>query len=283
MAELIFADKEECIQLQKELKQMARLLNIKPSFVQCKSHSIILDCEEHLDSTVQALASYTRKKLEESRLIFFIENLFCFTDKDEQLEIAAIAKEFIEQEREEVPAVKDLDTCDFHVQQSWRSILTEKKPSFTFDSFVQFRLKEYFELLEVYVECAIDEYKLELEYQSFIDQLRKSAGTQPFLHEEIHLVYDGKFKIYDDRYQPCSEKLLELMHERALVLTQEFELDEKILGPIIGLSPEVLYLYLEEENHGLIHTLQNIFQERMIKRPLQSFYRSRNHTNFSEN
>ncbi|UZJ80340.1 sporulation protein YtxC [Fictibacillus sp. KU28468] len=276
MAELIFADHEECNQLQKELKQMARSLNIKPSFLESESRSLLLNTTEHLDSIVQVLACYTRKKLEESRILFFIEHFFYFTDKQEQAEIAAIAKEFIEQEREEVPAVKDLDTCDYHVKEAWRKILTEEGLSFTFESFVQFRLREYLDLLQIYVECAIDEYKLELEYQSFIDQLRKCAADQPFLTAEVHVAFDGKFKLYDEEYRLYSEKMLQLMHERALVLTKEFNLDEKVLGPIMGLAPEVLYLYLEEENHGMIHTLQNVFQERLIKRPLQLFYGSRN-------
>ncbi|MGG1574933.1 sporulation protein YtxC [Fictibacillus sp. NRS-1165] len=276
MAELIFADYEENNQLQKELTQIARSLHIKPSFVEVKSRSLLVNTAEHLDSIVQVLACYTRKKLEESRILYFIEHFFCFTDKQEQAEIAAIAKQFIEQEREEVPAVKELDTCDYHVKEAWRKILSEKELSFTFESFVQFRLKEYLDLLQVYVECAIDEYKLELEYQSFIEQLRKCAADQPFLTSEIHVAFDGKFKLYDDQFRRYSEKVLQLMHERALVLTKEFDLDEKVLGPIMGLAPEVLYLYLEEENHGMIHTLQNVFQERLIKKPLKLFYAFRN-------
>ncbi|WHY70795.1 sporulation protein YtxC [Fictibacillus enclensis] len=272
MAELIFADQKTCYQLQKELQQMAKSLNIQPSFVECRNHSLVLDTTYDLESAADVMAAYTRKKVEESRILFFIEHFFYFTDAQEQREIAAIVKEFIEQEREDVPVVRELDTCDYHMRDAWRKILSEKELSFTFESFLQFRLKDYFELLQVYVECAIDEYKLELDYQAFVEQLRKCAGSQPYLTDEIHVAYDGEFKLYDNHYRLYSKKMLELMHERALVLTQELDLDQEILGPIIGLAPEILHLYLEDENHGMVHTLQNIFQERLIKKPLHAFY-----------
>lgn len=44
--------------------------------------------------------------------------------------------------------------------------------SFSFDSFLKFRLRPYLKMLESYVEIAIDEYKMEQEYQMFIQTLR---------------------------------------------------------------------------------------------------------------
>ena len=53
------------------------------------------------------------------------------------------------------------------IKKGLHPILTEKE-SFSFDSFTTFRLKSFYQSLEKYAMQAIDEYKLEQDYQNFI-------------------------------------------------------------------------------------------------------------------
>ncbi|EIT84429.1 hypothetical protein A374_15534 [Fictibacillus macauensis ZFHKF-1] len=270
MAELILANAHEMRTLQEELNQIARTIHMEPSFMESGTCNLRIIAGKETEAA-QVLTLYTRKRIEEDRLLHYIENHFYFYDAAEQQAIAAIAKEFIDQERLDVPALCELPTCEEHIINAWQQMLQERR-AFTFASFVKFRLRSYNELLLAYVECAIDEYKLELEYQSFIDQLRKCMFKEPPLTNVIHVVWDGTFTLYDDQGQPYSSAVLEAMYERALGVTQELDLDSTVLGPIIGLAPEALYVYGDEEHHGMIYTLQNVFQERFVKRPLAAFF-----------
>ena len=60
---------------------------------------------------------------------------------------------------------------------------------FSFDHFITFRLRSFMTELERYVELAIDEYKIEQEYQMFIQKLREFLiERKP--SKDLHLILD---------------------------------------------------------------------------------------------
>lgn len=67
-------------------------------------------------------------------------------------------------------------------------------------SFQTFRLGNYYEQLREYVEAAIDEYKMEQEYQNFIQTLRDYVTSNTPRMEKVHIVHDGTFTLWELRY-----------------------------------------------------------------------------------
>lgn len=68
---------------------------------------------------------------------------------------------------------------------------TGGKGPISFDSFSKFRLKELQERLLQIVDLAIDEYKMEQEYQMFIHMLREYLASREQKMKAIHLYATG--------------------------------------------------------------------------------------------
>ena len=60
-----------------------------------------------------------------------------------------------------------------------------------------FRLAKYYERLRSYVEAAIDEYKMEQEYQTFIQSLRDYVMSKEPMLDHVHIVHDGYFVLWE--------------------------------------------------------------------------------------
>jgi putative sporulation protein YtxC len=100
---------------------------------------------------------------------------------------AILRQKFFYREREEIDAIIEIACSIIEaeqrgnkkqmferekkiIQEGLQSFLAEKI-SFSFDSFATFRLKSFYDSLVVYVEAAIDEYKLAQDYQNFIAKI----------------------------------------------------------------------------------------------------------------
>ncbi|MEW8971628.1 MAG: sporulation protein YtxC, partial [Mesobacillus sp.] len=89
---------------------------------------------------------------------------YFYCDSEEQDHILDIIYSVIEGNRKElVPFMEGVE--EQGIIQSCINEIFNEKVSFSFDSFVMFRLKAYTEQLSKWVEIAIDEYKMEQEYQ----------------------------------------------------------------------------------------------------------------------
>ena len=101
---------------------------------------------------------------------------FFYREQEEIEAIIEIASSIIEAER-----ARNQDgafsTEKRLIEEGLQSILAGKV-SFSFDSFTTFRLKSFQHTLEKYVVKAIDEYKLEQDYQNFIATLRDCLQGQ---------------------------------------------------------------------------------------------------------
>ena len=57
-----------------------------------------------------------------------------------------------------------------------------------------------FQRLRSYVEAAIDEYKMEQEYQTFIQSLRDYVMSKEPMLDHVHIVHDGYFVLWELKY-----------------------------------------------------------------------------------
>ena len=120
------------------------------------------------------------------------------------------------------------------------------------------------ERLQHYVELAIDEYKLEQEYQNFVQMLRDCvASKQPKL-SVIHLVHQPpSFLFFDEKLCEITAGELKQLIDRNLIISQPMYIDSSLLAPLVSISPNIIYLYTDHEDDGMIQTIQNVFQERI--------------------
>jgi putative sporulation protein YtxC len=251
------------------LKNMIRAAvkhKINPSFAKLsETSSKILELHMHegKEFIMDVLTEFTRNKVEDICLKEMIEHLFFYTDVSEQKEIFSITKSMILGEIDGIPEIKNLPDLNELIRKQWNSLFQTSLQYLEFESFLKFRLKEYLAILLKVVECAIDEYKLELEYQMFVEQLRSCVTKQKsFSKIKVVIIFDKeKIVILDENQNQLSAAEMERLHERAVKLSNVASLDERLLGPLIGLAPASAHIYSYDLDHPLLQTVKNIFQE----------------------
>jgi putative sporulation protein YtxC len=151
--------------------------------------------------------------------------------------------------------------------------------SFSFDSFVTFRLKPFFDRLHSYVEVAIDEYKLEQEYQMFVQTLRDFLAGRPAQKPLIHLIVgDGTF-FYDEHVRQIKRSELIRAIDRKLLGNHPVYVDSVTIAPLLSIAPSTIRLYTDQPEQPLVRTICNIFEERVKISTLHSFHQKNNQQN----
>lgn len=189
---------------------------------------------------------------------------FFYREQEEIDAIIEIALSIIEGEGDVFSKEKQL------IKDGLKSIVAGKV-SFSFDSFTTFRLRSFRHALEKYAVRAIDEYKLEQDYQNFIAMLRDRLHEQESKLSRLHLVYHDGFQFYDHELGRLDRRKLTSMIDRKLLADSSFFLDTVILAPLLSIAPTSLYIYTDNKEEGLVQTMTRIFEERATVLPLSAF------------
>lgn len=132
-----------------------------------------------------------------------------------------------------------------------------------FDSFSRFRLKPYYEQVGKYLEVAIDEYKMEQEYQMFIHMLRDYLENRSSRKQTIHLEMNNSIRFFDENIREITNQDLKKMIDQRLLANHPIYVDSAVIAPLLSIAPEKIYLYTFDEDQALVRTLRNIFEERI--------------------
>ncbi|MEC1753629.1 putative sporulation protein YtxC [Bacillus mojavensis] len=205
---------------------------------------------------------------EDEHMLSLIEETYCFTDQDEQQQILQLAHSIIEGEADVLPFEPMKPPRKQYILDELRTICLEDEV-FSIRSFQIFRLGKYYGQLRETVEAAIDEYKMEQEYQNFIQTLRDYVMAKPPRIKKVHIVHDGSFTLWEMRYVPEREKMKYI--DRRFVRDHPMYIDSHLLAPLISIAPDEVVLYTDQPEHMMVRTIQNVFQERVQMLPLQAF------------
>ncbi|WP_409302097.1 sporulation protein YtxC [Peribacillus sp. SCS-155] len=223
---------------------------------------------------VNLLSDVFYRFLLEHKLLSLMENIlrqkFFYREQEEIDTIVEIAYSLIE--------TKMIETRDAIFSKE-RQILHEGlcsfllgHISFSFDSFATFRLKSFHESLLVFVENAIDEYKLEQDYQNFIATLRDFLNNTESKMDVIHLLHHNGFHFYDSQFREMGKQVIHKLIDRKLLSENPVYIDSTTIAPLISIAPQTLQIYTDEREDGLIQTVIRIFEERTVVRSVKGFY-----------
>ncbi|KXS42666.1 MAG: Sporulation protein YtxC, partial [Candidatus Frackibacter sp. T328-2] len=131
------------------------------------------------------------------------------------------------------------------------------------EGFIRFRLKDYFTELKLAVECAIDDFMLEKEYEEFITLLRYFVDIQEPQVHLVHVVRDAKsgFKLLDKDYERIENEYLE-----GFVLDMvddELHYEDLLISALITVAPERIKLHCDK-NDKVVETVENIFEDKAV-------------------
>jgi putative sporulation protein YtxC len=199
---------------------------------------------------------------EDQWMLSLISNMFYFNDVEEQQQILQIAQSIIDGERSDIPNIGPMMPRETFIEEALKEFL-QQSVSFSFESFVKFRLRKYHDRLLQYVELAIEEYKLEQEYQNFIQSLRDFVRDREPKLTNIHLLHDQQFIFMDDQLCEITREEIVKLIDRKLIQSHPMYIDSTVLAPLVSISPSAIYIYTNNADEGMIQTIQNIFQERV--------------------
>ncbi|WP_246941081.1 putative sporulation protein YtxC [Bacillus pinisoli] len=220
---------------------------------------------------VPALAKFILKVKEPEFIRHLLETTFFFHDKSEQQQIIQMLYAIVgEEEASFHPQLREGYRREEILTQALTMFLSQHV-YFSFEAFLKFRLKDYYSRLLDYIEVAIDEYKLEQDYQDFIESLRKYIATKTITSfSRVHVVYENeRFLFYDENLKSFTYHLEQL--EDDFISIKGFEVDQDLVAPLLLLCPKQIDLYVQDLDQGMIQTVINIFQERVTIHPYKRF------------
>jgi len=201
-------------------------------------------------------------------LMKIVREKFHYSEQDECEQIVEIATAIMSDEKmNNEPFWNELQ---LKIHYGLVSIF-ERNVSFSFPSFLTFRMRGIMDhLLRIVVE-AIDEYKMEQEYQSFIHTLRKYMLSVSPKMMTLHLLHLNSFTFYDDAFLEMKREDIVKFIDRKLFTDYPMYIDSNVLAPLISIAPMQVYIYCDEESNLLIQTIQRIFEERVKVFPMKMF------------
>ncbi|MFC8574692.1 putative sporulation protein YtxC [Heyndrickxia sporothermodurans] len=192
-----------------------------------------------------------------------LDEYFYYKEESEQNNILDIVIEMFNGERKELTHITGVINDEEMIQKAIFPLL-EQHESVSFDSLLKFRLKAYFERLIQYVEMAIDEYKMEQEYQVFVQTLRDYLEKREPKIKIVRIYFEGYGKFFDEHFKEITKKEIAELMDRRLLTNHPIYIDSVTIAPLLSIAPTKIYVYIDSEENGLIRTIQNIFEERVI-------------------
>ncbi len=209
----------------------------------------------------QLIARYISERYEKKWIMTIIKNYYYFTDPEEQVAILNIVFAIFAGEKNDLPQTEVLEDRRTIITDALEGILQEHH-SVSFASIVRFRLTAYRKALRRYVEIAIDEYKLEQEYQVFIDKLRRIIRAYKPLCEKIEVYDEQPFKLYDERHHLIRN--IQSVRSFYPILKQwGIEAEPSIVLSLIALAPKQVIVYTDRPDYGVMKTLHRVFEDRV--------------------
>ncbi|MBM7096489.1 hypothetical protein JSY36_12100 [Bacillus sp. H-16] len=215
-------------------------------------------------STVSAvMTNFTLKHYLTSWLETVVRDRFYFQGMEEVEDIVALTREIISGEHEDLHLDFGMNELQRELYLLFRGMIEERE-SFSFESFLQFRLRNMKKDLTEAVEIAIDEYKMEQDYQLMVESCRQYLVQKPPLYSEIHVVLnDTPVSMYNSDGERFTLSHILRMLDDEVAFDGSLPVSERIISPLVSMAPERVYLYSDEGQENIIRTLLAIFQERI--------------------
>ncbi len=194
---------------------------------------------------------------------------YFYHDPNEQEQIIQMLQSILTGKRKDLYIETDFVQLQEKVDDAIIEVL-QLNTSFSFDAFLTFRLRFYVEKFPTLLETAIDEYKLEQEYQMFIHFLRGFLTGRKSQMDCVYIINEEDFIFLDEKKQQMKRSDLNRRIDRKLISNHPIYVDSTTIAPLISLAPKQIFLYTNNPDQGIIQTLKNVFEEKLIVLPLQS-------------
>ena len=135
--------------------------------------------------------------------------------------------------------------------------------SIVLSGFLNFRIKNYLDVLENIVDEAVNTFVIEKEYLEFISLLKMYINSQKTTCDIVHIIYTNETSILLDK----DKNIIDVSHDifKAKYLSDiTFSSNDYALNTLLTLIPKKIYIHLINNYiDEFIHTLSLIFENRV--------------------
>lgn len=134
--------------------------------------------------------------------------------------------------------------------------------SMILDGYVNFRLKDYMEILDYIIDLSVNSFLIKREYLEFINLLKTYVKTKPSSTSHIHLIYLNSETILLDHNKEIINTDTDIFTAKYLS-DITFSSNDYALNTILNLLPKKIYVHILDEEDEFINTLKLIFENRL--------------------
>ncbi|WP_157812135.1 putative sporulation protein YtxC [Alteribacter populi] len=276
MVTIQFEDKQRCLSCCEQLKaSVGSFENLSKSVdlvtgkndtqVEVVVHAGEQERNEILTTVAAVMTNFTLKVYLKSWLEDVVRNHFYYQEVNESNEIVALAWDIIADEHPDIQLEDNLSFLQRQLHLLFCEILNETS-KFSYESFIQFRLRKLRKGLIEAVEVAIDEYKMEQEYQTMVESCRQYLAQESPKIKAVHVVLsDQPVSIYDHSWNRFTlPEILRMLDDR-VAFDGTLPVSERIISPLVSMAPRKVFLHdsKEVEEGPVVRTLLAIFEERI--------------------
>lgn len=282
MIEIIFQKKQDAFNLyQHMISRLASWLETNSILLNEDQNRVLISgqllYDNMLEEVKESFCEFITRMKRDEWFKGILEESYYFSNTEEQSEIMDIIYSVLEGDRKELAPFMEGAGDDALVEKVVDEIFNEKI-SFSFDSLVMFRLKPFIDKLSKWVEIAIDEYKMEQEYQVFVHTLRDFLAGRKQRMSHLYLVVDDHVAFYNHHFVEMKRNELFKAIDRKLLVNHPVYVDSGTIAPLLSIAPGTIYLYTDDPQQPLVRTILNIFEERVKVSMISAFGKEK--TNF---
>ncbi|MEH7010599.1 putative sporulation protein YtxC [Neobacillus niacini] len=265
MAEIIFRSRMDAKRFYDHLLKCLRYHSNNQDILLFEDRHIVKISESKVrfDEVKEAFYEFIIKIKRDDWFRAILQERYFFEDPEEQDHIMEIIYSVLEGQREDLAVFIKENAEEPQIREAVEEIFQEDV-SFSFDSFLKFRLRPYLKMLESYVEISIDEYKMEQEYQMFIQTLRDFLASREPKMDTLHLLFDEEITFFDQQFEEIKRGELMRMIDRKLLFNHPVYVDSASIAPLLSIAPKSIHLYTKNPDEPLVRTIKNIFEERVL-------------------
>ena len=196
-------------------------------------------------------------ELEEDLLSSIIQQNYCYFDAPERKKILNYCFDLFSED-----FTNYFDKKFTYINNKFYLYLKEHK-SIVLTGFINFRLKEYFKILDDVVDEAVNSFIIEKEYFEFISLLKLYINSQSPKTNIVHLIYRKKDSLLLDENKNIIP-LDDSVYQAKYLSDISFSQNDYILNTLLTILPKKIYLHLIDNNiDEFANTLLLIFEKKI--------------------
>lgn len=196
----------------------------------------------------------------EHKLVYkIIRNQYYYFNRDERKEVLLRALGMLKEKSFE----GQFDTRNETVMEQFEDYLDQNN-AVNMEGFINFRLKDYRQLLGDVVDKAVDDYLMEKEYDEFIQLLQYFVDIQDPRVDTVNVLFkrSGVFELFDGKDNPIDNEYLEGFILE--MVDNEINYEDLLISALITIAPRRVVLHNADlpDMGETVKTIKQVFGSR---------------------